>query len=243
MKNEELKILQKKFKKIAEKGYVEDKGDKKIGITQTFNDLVSKDFKREFKDIEIKVKKDYTSKYVELFKATPLGKEVNQIKRIRNKYGYPESDENRKKIFFGTVQANASTFINGKLFRLKVDYDKEKIYLLILEKDFALIDDKAYWDFADLEKKYKRRKKYLFIIKAWEKREQDKVFYKYYDYYVLKLKDFKEFLKLLEQGIIRVNFKIDVHKKGPKVGDIDDKGTTFEVEELDLEKLYEKIQE
>ena len=31
MKNEELKILQKKFKKIAEKGYVEDKGIKRLG--------------------------------------------------------------------------------------------------------------------------------------------------------------------------------------------------------------------
>ena len=238
MKNEEFKKLKKGYEKIQKKGYVLDCG--KMGALKTFKSLIKKN-EQDFKEVDFKIKNDYTSKYTLLFKAVPTGKEANQIKRIRNKYGFAESLENRKKVFYGTVQGNASTFINGKLFRLKVDYDKKKIFLLILEKNFMLIDDKTYWTFADLEKKFNRRKKYLFMIKVWEKNENGERFYKYYDYYLLKLKDFKDFLKLIELGIIRVSFNVDIYRKGPKEGDIDDKGTVFEIEELDLEKLYQKV--
>ena len=240
MNYEELEVVKKQFQKINKKGYILDIKNNKAGPTKTLTSALNIKTP-EFKNIEIRIKDFNLNKHILLFKSTPIGKEPNQIKRIRNKYGYPESDENRQKIFKASVQASASTFVNGKLFRLKVDYAQEKVFLLILEKNFMLIDDKAYWTFKDLASKYNRHKPYLFLVKTWNKLENNQKSYKYYDYEIYKLKDFQDFLKLLEQGLIRVTFNISIYKKGPKQGEICDTGTTFEIEELDFPKLYEKI--
>ena len=80
----------------------------------------------------------------------------------------------------------------------------------------------------------------MVLIKTWEQEVGKVKQYKYYDYYVWRLKDFKEFLKLIEDGTIRVTFKIDIFRKGPKIGEIDDRGVSFEIQELELERLYDK---
>ena len=82
---------------------------------------------------------------------------------------------------------------------------------------------------------------YLFLIKAWDKLEDKTKYYKYYDYSIYKKVSFKEFLDLLEEGTIRVTFRIDIYKKGSKIGEIIDKGTSFEIQEIELEKLFKKI--
>ena len=52
------------------------------------------------------------------------------------------------------------------------------------------------------------------------------------------LKDFNTFLSLLEQGVIRVTFKVNITLVGPKKGKTCDHGTGFDIQEKDLLKLY-----
>lgn len=52
------------------------------------------------------------------------------------------------------------------------------------------------------------------------------------------LKDFDTFLHLLEQGIIRITFKINVTLSGPRKGKICDHRTGFDIQEKELLKLY-----
>ena len=45
----------------------------------------------------------------------------------------------------------------------------------------------------------------------------------------------------MEQGIIRITFKIGVYREGEKKGEIHDRGTSFEIQEKDLQKLFHCI--
>ncbi len=239
MQNEELERIKGKLDELKKAGYLKSTRPHKGTAEKTLYDLLKNEIPPN--GISVKIKHDYTPNYLTIFNATPEGKEKNQIARIRNKYGYAESFENKSKVFNASVQANASKFVNGKLFQLKVDYPTLKVYLKIIGKDLNAIDTKSYWTFDSLRKKLAKRNKYLVLVKAWEKQESKVSYYRYYDYNIYELVEFKDFLNLLESGIIRVTFRIQIYKKGSKVGQVNDLGTSFEIEELDLEKLYRKI--
>ena len=63
-------------------------------------------------------------------------------------------------------------------------------------------------------------------------------YFHYYKMTIYLLKNFDTFITLIEKGIIRVSFKINVFLSGPKKGKICDHGTSFDIRECDLHKLY-----
>lgn len=240
MITEELTIINKELERVKKLDYVLDTNPNIGSKEKTLYDLLDKKALKHISNISIKVSKKQTDKYISLFTAPPEGK--NQIKRLKDKYGYIDySKKNKTKIFNASIQANYSKFINGKLFKLKVNYDNLKLNLEVYNKDFTLIDSKTYWSFKHLMQAYNTRNKYLYLIKAWEKNENNHKMYKYYDYNLYELINFKDFLELITNGTIRVTFHINIIKRGPEKGQIDDKGTNFEIQELDLLKLYRKV--
>ena len=56
-----------------------------------------------------------------------------------------------------------------------------------------------------------------------------------------KLKDFDTFIDLLNKGIIRVSIKIGVFRDEKRFGKIHDHGTSFGIQEQNLNKLYDLI--
>lgn len=246
---EELQKLKNEFIRIKRLGYVPSTRNGPTGIGKTLEDLLGKkeDTKGlpDYHGIELKTKRGYTRAYVTLFNATPEGEAPNEIKRLRNTYGYynsTESKSNRHKYLQNSVQANCSTLIGNRfLFKLYLNYDEKKIYLNISDPNFNLIESKAYWPFETLKIKLNCKLKYMALIKAWPKKVDGKEYYKYYDIEFFKLKTFEEFLKLIEDGTIRINFKVGIYTTGPKKGTMKDHGTSFEIQELDMEKLFVKI--
>ena len=90
-------------------------------------------------------------------------------------------------------------------------------------------------------KKLERKLSFLAFIKAWTKTINGIDYYKYYDIQFYRLKSFDEFLKLMEQGKIRITFKIGIFRDGKRKGDIHDRGTGFEIQDLDIQQLFNKI--
>ena len=103
-----------------------------------------------------------------------------------------------------------------------------------------LIDDKTFWSFELLKEKLYRKLKYLMFIKAKRKYEFPYVYYKYTQAQFYILKSFDNFLKAIEQGNIRVTFKINAILSGKNKGKTHDHGTSFEIQEKDLEKIFYK---
>ncbi len=236
---EELRIIEEELKRIKNMGYIKNIRKKREGELATFLSLLNN--KNICHKIDIKLKKDFTKKYITIFNANIEPQKENEIKRLKDKYGFLSNNIKKDKIFKLSVQANYSTQAENKyLFKLILDYKKEKLFLAVYDHHFNLKECKAGWDFSYLESIYKKKSPYLILIKVWEQTIDKVKHYKFYDYYIWKLKSFNEFLKLIEDGTIRVTFKIDIYKKGPKKGEICNRGIVFEIQELELNKLYDK---
>ena len=122
---------------------------------------------------------------------------------------------------------------------IKVDQQNKKILLYIFDLQGHLIENDVYWDFDTLSKKLYRKLKALAFIKALHKFINYEEYFKYYEMKIYMLKDFDTFISLIEQGIIRITFKIEVFKTGKRKGQIHDHGTSFDIEECNLLKLYD----
>lgn len=243
---EELKNLKKEFNRIKNMGYVKATRSGLTGIGKTFEDLLGKEEDSlelpDYHGIEIKTRRGYTRCYTTLFGATPQGKKEFEIKRLRQAYGYPDLVYKNQKLLHASVQANCSTLVGNRyLFKLVVDYEEQKVFLLITDRNMSFIEKKAYWDFDVLKTKLERKLRYMALVKAWPNTINGEEYYKYYDIDFYKLKSFAAFIELIEDGTIRITFKIGIFKKGPRAGELHDRGTSFEIQEIDMLKLFDKI--
>lgn len=246
MINKELIYLKQKFEKIKQMGYVKSTRKGFTGIGKTFEDLIGKTEDTlgfpDYHGIEIKTKKGYSKSYTTLFNATPKGENEFEIKRLCAYYGYPDKVLKDKKVLNISINAIPPTLVaNRFLFKLYIDYKAQKIFLDIRNKNLELLERNVFWTFTQIQEKLERKLSFLAYIKAWPKIINGVEYYKYYHIEFYKLKSFDEFLKLIEQGKIRITFKIGVFREGNRQGEIHDRGTGFEIQELDLQNLFDLI--
>lgn len=241
-----IKILNKKFACIKNMGWVKSirKGWGGIGIT--FEHLLGNnenDFEiPDYNGIELKTKRAYSNSNISLFSCAPVGPHYHEIERIKNLYGYPDSICKSYRVLNTAVVANEITKVGLYFyFRLKVDRNKKKIFLVIFDSNRRLIEDNVYWDFNTLYEKLYRKLKYMALAKALVKRKNKEEFFKYYKLTIYHLKDFKSFLEAVENGKIKISFKIGVFRDGKYKGKIHDHGTSFNINENDLLEIYSII--
>lgn len=246
MKNE-IKDLKELFYVIKNKGWIESSSNNLGSIGHTFEKLIgiqSNEFEwPDFQGIEIKTKNKYSSSHTTLFCCTPTGPHFHEVDRLKNLYGYPDLKLKKYKVLNTSVYANFKSKVGIRYyFELKVDKEKQKIFLLIFNHKKELIEDVVFWDFDILEEKLYRKLKYLAFIKADKLYKQNKKYFKYYLMKIYKLKDFETFINLIEKGIVRISLKIGIFRTGKKAGQIHDHGTSFCIQEDNLEKLYDLIE-
>ncbi len=242
----ELINLKQEFERIRKMGYVESTRTGFTGIGKTFEDLIGKSEDTlktpDYHGIEIKTKKGYSKSYTTFFNVTPKGNSEFEIKRLCNAYGYPDKVLKNKKVLAVSIMANYPTLVaNRFLFKLDIDYDNEKMFLSIRDKNMKFLEKNTYWEFEDIKERLENKLSFLAYIKAWPNNIGGKEYYKYYDIQFYQLRDFQEFLKLMEEGKIRITFKIGIFREGNRKGEIHDRGTGFEIKEENLEKLFRKI--
>ena len=238
-----INLLISHFNKIKEKGCVPSIKKGTAGVGLTFESLIGiteNEFEiPDFNGIELKTKRNKSNSYTTLFNATPEGPHFHEVERLRTIYGYPHSKAKEYKVLNVSTFANKLNNMGIKYYsKLKVDYDKQKLFLLIYNKNKQLIENEVFWYFDTLKEKLLRKLNILAYINADTKKVDNIEHFKYYKMTVYMLKNFDTFLNLLEQGIIRVTFKINVHLRGPRKGQICDHGTGFDIQEKDLLKLY-----
>lgn len=244
---ENIKELKDKFSMIKEKGWIKSKRKDFGGIGITFENLIgvnSNDLEiPDYNGIEIKTKRSYSKSYINLFNCVPTGPHYHEVERIKDKYGYPDSILKNYKVLNASVWATEKNKVGlFYYFKLKINRECQKIFLEVYNKNGKLIENFVYWDFDILEEKLLRKLKNLAFIKALVKHKNGNEYFKYYDMKIYKLKDFNCFIDLIEQGVIRINFKLSIFRKGNKIGKIHDHGTSFNIKECDLIKLYNLIQ-
>lgn len=236
--------LQQKFNEIKKKGWVKNVGHGTGSMGRTFEYLIGREENSleipDFGEVEIKTQKVFTRGYINLFNMAPAGKYYHEIERLKNLYGYPDKSCSEYKVLNNHVFCTCRTNIGiNYQFMLKVDRNDRRIYLCVFDKLGIPIEKEVYWDFDIIKEKLYRKLKTLAFIKGDRKFIDGEEYYRYFDMKIYTLKDFSTFISLIEKGYIRINFKINVFKSGKRKGQIHDHGTSFDIKECDLLKLYD----
>lgn len=243
---ESIKLLTDRFNEINKMGYVKTTRRGTTGIGKTFEDLLGKHEDRtsnpDFHGIEIKTKLVYSIRNTTLFNQTPRGKEDFEIKRLVKTYGYPDKKMPEYKILNATIFGNCLSCIAAKyLMGLRVDHEKRRIILRVINLNMELLEEYVYWDFDELEYRLNNKLKYLAVVNASKKYTNGNAYYHYKRIDFYQLKDFDTFISLIELGIICVTFHIGVVKTGLHAGEIHDRGTSFEIKESNITELFNRI--
>ena len=241
------KLLVSKFTEIKDRGFIKTIRKGSTGVGATFEWLIGKQEDifpiPDFYEIEIKTKRKNSTSHINLFNATPDSNIILGVERIVNLYGYPDSTVKNMKILNNDAYGSHYNLVSLRYrFKLFVDYTKKRVYLCVYNYYFRLIDNKTYWTFALLKEKLERKMQYLAIIIA------DNIFLEGAEYFhykrleFMKLKSFEIFLSLIEYGIIRVTFKVGVHKDLKYFGKRYHHGVTFNIRYEDMNLLYKILE-
>ena len=206
--NENFKILRKKFNEIKNVGLIKSMRNGTTGIGYTFETLLGKkEDSQEFPDfhgIEIKSKLGYSKSPMTLFNCIPKRNNESAINYILSNYSWKE--KNKPSFIFSNEVCCAK--INKKYnynFNLQIDYFKKRI-IMQSYKNNIFIENVCYWDFKDLNKKLNTKLKSLAIVYAYPYKIKNKLYYKYLKMNTYKLKGFFEFLKLISENKINIQF-------------------------------------
>ena len=237
--------LRKKFTEIRNLGYIKPLRTGSTGIGYTFETLLNKEEDTscipDYKGIEIKTKLGYSKYPLKLFTCIPNPKgEISAARYILEKYGYIKFDDKQTLIFSRTVYCNKVIERYGYSFKLRVDYLYKE---LVMEAYYQgiFVENVCTWDFKNLERKLKTKLKYLAVVKAYPYYIDKKEYIKYLKMDTYALYGFFEFLKLIENDCVQVEFYIK--KKNYLYEDFtfENHGVAFKLEIEYLEQLFRKL--
>ena len=239
-------ILFKNFIAVRNKGWIETKRKGPTGVGYTLETLLSIPENSfaipDFNDIEVKAMRVFSKKRIHLFNAEPDGDYLYPHERIINTIGYPCKKNPRYKVFMSAAYGNEYTDLGySKKLKIYVNWDSEKVEFLVTDKHYNNVKIDISWSFALLKSKLDTKIRKLALISALNKFENGKEYFYYNWIEFYENKGFDAFLHLIEDGTIKICFKIGVYTEGIKTGKIDNHGTDFSLKEEDLEKLFTKI--
>lgn len=241
--NVEYDNLIEQFMRIAKSGWIEGINNSTNSIGLTFEKQLKKDsdslFFPDFEGIEIKCKSRFSNYPITLFTQAFDGPNLYETNEILEKYGKRDYQFKDRKTLITDLKVNKSTLFNNKYyFKLKVDKEKEKIFLQVSDKYQNLIEEKSYVDFNTLRIKLKLKLTNMALVLASKKIINNKQYHRYYKLIIYKLLSFDKFIELLEKDIIKVKLECRVSRSGFDVGRQRNKNLVFQMKQDDLNKLF-----
>lgn len=235
--------LNNEFIKINKLGWIESKRKDTTGIGYTFESLINLKENNlpiaDYEEIEIKTFRSKSNQKIHLFNATPDGDFLFPIKRVLDILGYPDKINKEFKVFNMTLSTKKYTSIGYyKRAKIKINYNDEKIELIAINQNNEKYDINVSWSFELIKEKINNKIKNMAVIEANSKFINQKEYFHYKKILFYNIKDYKTFIKLIDDGIVEITFKIGVFKSGKRCGQIHDRGTDFSIYIIDINKLY-----
>ena len=243
--NEKIQQLKTEFERISKKGYIKGIYNSSSSIGRTFENELNLQMNKlgipDYHGIEIKTRRTYSKSAITLFTAVPDGENPLEVERLKNTYGYPYKKDRRYRVLYFDAYGNKLTF-GGIKYQYKIDVDRKekRVYLCIYNRYNELIERKVYWSFKYLKEKVLTKLNFLAIVNAWPKQIDNWNYFKYYKIEFYMLKKIEKFLELLENGTIKIIFKVGIYLDENNYGKTYDHGCGFALNEKDITKLYYK---
>ena len=239
--------LAKEFYRIQTRNWIASQSNGTGGAGQTLEMLLEKAIDRnilpDYHGIELKTKYSAYQPYIGLF-SMALDNKPLQMKKLYQLCSWPSRDNPKYNVFYAKITSNVCKCTRKYSFRIHVNYEQEVVELRIFYNYTGKrLNEEFSWSFEQLKLRLQTKLSYLALVhtsKYYDK-ETQLTYYKYHSIRFYELISFEQFLKALEEGYIRVHIKLAYYKSGPHEGEINDKGTTFEIDENDIEFLFRKL--
>lgn len=242
---ETISNLEKRWKKIKEKGYIKSVKKDCSGVGRTLEHLLGIEENNfelpDYFNIELKAQNKTSKEYITLFSLTPTRENSLSVEQVRNKYGYRSKYNPEQKLLEASLFYQQKVEINHSyLFIMGIDEKKQTIYLESCTRSFEPIEKFFVWTWQELEEKINRKIKILAFFEATTKYMNGSIYYKYNKMTIYRWRDFDTFIKLIKEGKIKISIRIGIYKSGPKKGQVHDHGTSFCISKKNLDILFKK---
>lgn len=224
---------------IEKKGY----GPGGAGLTLEWN-LGKEQDKLSLPDyhgIEIKTQRKGSTYAIGLF-SMALDNKPLEMQRLLKLVGYPDYQNHNYKALNVTVCGNQNKTVGNYVLKLHVNYERKIIQLMIYSRSNKLIDDTMSWSFKELQIRLQNKLSYLVIVPNSSYTIQNKTYFKYHSPTFYRLKDFSDFLKAVENGIVTITFHLSFDNRCIDGNGLHDHGTTFGIYHKDIETIFYKLE-
>ena len=181
--------------------------------------------------VELKSIRKNSSSMISLFTKTPSPSE--SIKQLLKDYGYPSKSDPSKNVLHVDLYGNRVTEIHGTP-ALKLSVSPDRI-------DIESIDGERYggWSYEVLRRSFEAKMYRVLLVKADSRGSRGNEEFNYNEAWVLMGFSFERFIRLIEQGVVKVELRLGLYPEGHKqVGQPHDHGTGFRVLERNLEDCF-----
>lgn len=236
-----------KFEEINSKGYIKGINNNLLNSCGlTFEDLLGKKadsmFFPDYEGIEIKCKQRYSRYDINLFSLSFDGPELYESNYILQKYGKRKNIFSLKKELFINFIINNMVLVNNKyFFELKIDYENKRIYFNIYDINKKLIEKRGFIDFDSLKNRIETKLKKLALVYASKKIIDENLYFRYYKIVCFTLKRFDTFLKMIEEGIIKLSLMLRYSKSERNYGKNKNKNMIFSIKDKNLKNIYNVV--
>lgn len=238
--------LKERFEEIKKLGYIDSiNSSSKGNAGLTFERLIGKENDNfqiaDYQGIEIKVK-SYKTNIIRFFSLVPSNNFGIGLKNLRNSYGINDNIFNAKKILHCYAITTKKVRLKSDYkIQLEINYNEERLYIIIYDKHDKLLEKSLYWDFEDIIVTLNQKLNILSLVSYNKKYINNfpKLYFYKIEFY--KMKSIIIFFKLIEQGIIYLQFNLGIYRSGNKIGQEHDNGIYFCINMHNLAKIYKII--
>jgi hypothetical protein len=242
MRDEDLKLLRARLSEIKEMGWIKNQRPGNAGgVGNTLEDLLHVAENNlplpDFGEWELKSQRAQTTSLLTLFHSEPKPRHAKIVAKILLPlYGWPHQQAGllypvTERSFRQTINATGYSdrgFIvhvdqNNQRIFVSFNYDKIDIrhaeWRTFVEQGIGTSDilPNPYWDFDDISKKLNTKLKNLMYVKAQTKKVGNEEYFKYYEFEAHINPTLKNFLELVNSGLIYVDFDARTgHNHGTK---------------------------
>lgn len=244
--NDSFKNLIEQFNIISKKCWIPSVKNNFGSVGLTFEKELGKKadsmYFPDYENIEIKCTSRFSRYPLFLFTVAFDGPTFPEIDRIVEKYGYADKDFPEKKVIFETVNCKTLHYVNNKFkFKLDIDEKDEKLYLCVYDLNNKLIEKTSFVYLSTIYHHIMVKLKYLAIIYASQKKENNMIFFRYYKLTIYELISFEKFLDMLKKGRIDVDIIARINKSGIDKGRYRNKNLVFKIKKSRIEELFKYI--
>ncbi|WP_210499594.1 MvaI/BcnI family restriction endonuclease [Vibrio crassostreae] len=238
-KNELERVFHQRHETIKEKGWVTSLRKGNTGVGYTYETLMgvkeNNSQEADFGHIEFKTTRATSKGMISLFTYSPRNRE-GVMKDVHERFG--TVDKRGYKTFYSTIKGGRfNTYKKTVRFSSVVNWRAKKVELVAKTVCGEELELDASYSFLEIEKLVGKLDTTAFV-KAKVRKSGDCEQFLYDSAELLRFKGVKNFLKLLDEGVVAIDIRIGVYKKGNREGQCHDHGTAFRVKPNDLALIF-----